>query len=67
MSSITSWLLLGQCLFSPVFSAASKIPAQAQAIDQRIFNVLNITLPPAEFNATSVGDPQVCVAALHHS
>ncbi|KAJ5224288.1 uncharacterized protein N7469_007791 [Penicillium citrinum] len=57
MSSITSWLLLGQCLFSPVFSAASKIPTQAQAIDQRIFNVLNTTLPPAEFNATSTFVP----------
>lgn len=60
---LTACLLLG-----PAFSVASKIPAQAQAIDQRNFNVLNNTLPPAEFNASSVRDftklPPSCIASL---
>lgn len=52
-------LLLGHCaLFAPVSSAGTKgLPPQAQFIDQRTFNVLNSTLPPAQFNATSVGIP----------
>lgn len=49
--------LLGHCaLFTPVSSAGIEgLPPQAQFIDQRTFNVLNSTLPPAQFNATSVG------------
>lgn len=55
MPSISRWLLLGGCLFaSPALSASGKLPAQAQLIDQRKFNVLNNTRPPAEFNDTNV-------------
>ncbi|KAJ5763521.1 SMP-30/Gluconolaconase/LRE-like region [Penicillium manginii] len=55
MPSISSWLLLGGCLFAgPALSASDKIPAQAQIIDQRRFNVLNNTRPPTEFNDTTV-------------
>jgi gluconolactonase len=45
--------LLGPSLTSQV--EGSSLPAQAQVIDQRIFNVLNATQPPAEFNADNVG------------
>lgn len=46
--------LLGQ-LFVPAVTCSS-VPTQAQVIDQRIFNVLNTTHPPTEFNAKSVRD-----------
>ncbi|OJJ65079.1 hypothetical protein ASPSYDRAFT_39878 [Aspergillus sydowii CBS 593.65] len=51
--------LLGHCaLFTPVSSAGIEgLPPQAQFIDQRTFNVLNSTLPPAQFNATSTFIP----------
>lgn len=48
---------LSACCFLLATAAAAKLPAQAQLIDQRTFNVLNTTLPPAEFNATSVSGP----------
>lgn len=36
-------------------SAAERpLPANAQVIDQRVFNVLEVVPPPAEFNATTV-------------
>ncbi|KAJ5403644.1 SMP-30/Gluconolaconase/LRE-like region [Penicillium cosmopolitanum] len=58
MPSISRWLLLGGCLFaSPALSASGKLPAQAQLIDQRKFNVLNNTRPPAEFNDTNIFVP----------
>ncbi|CAI7609165.1 unnamed protein product [Penicillium glandicola] len=47
LSSLATLLLLGSFL-APVSS--SKIPAQAQVIDQKSFNVLETTLPPTEFN-----------------
>jgi hypothetical protein len=34
-----------------------EIPAQAQFIDQKAFNVLPSVLPPSEFNGTSVSKP----------
>lgn len=46
--------LLGPSLLSRV--EGSKLPAQAQVINQRAFNVLNTTQPPAEFNADNVRD-----------
>ncbi|KAJ5774868.1 SMP-30/Gluconolaconase/LRE-like region [Penicillium paradoxum] len=50
MSSLATLLLLGSFL-SPVTS--SKLPAQAQLIDQKAFNVLETTQPPTEFSAKS--------------
>ncbi|KUM55827.1 hypothetical protein ACN42_g11409 [Penicillium freii] len=54
LSSLATLLLLGSFL-APVSS--SKIPAQAQVIDQKSFNVLATTQPPAEFNAKSLFVP----------
>ncbi|CRL24995.1 Six-bladed beta-propeller, TolB-like [Penicillium camemberti] len=54
LSSLATLLLLGSFL-APVSS--SKIPAQAQVIDQKAFNVLATTQPPAEFNAKSLFVP----------
>lgn len=48
----------GFLLFS--LGSSAQLPTQAQLIDQRTFNVLNTTLPPAEFNATSV-------STFHHA
>ncbi|KAJ5131135.1 SMP-30/Gluconolaconase/LRE-like region [Penicillium bovifimosum] len=48
ISSLATLLLLGSYL-AP--ASASKLPAQAQFIDQKAFNVLNTTQPPTEFNA----------------
>ncbi|OQE23380.1 hypothetical protein PENFLA_c011G10448 [Penicillium flavigenum] len=50
LSSVATLLLLGSFL-APVSS--SEIPPQAQLIDQRAFNVLPATQPPAAFNAKS--------------
>jgi gluconolactonase len=46
--------LLGPSLSSRV--EESSLPAQAQVINQRSFNVLNTTQPPAVFNAESVSN-----------
>ncbi|KAJ5377541.1 uncharacterized protein N7496_004950 [Penicillium cataractarum] len=47
--------LLGPSLLSRV--EGSELPAQAQVINQRAFNVLNTTQPPAEFNADNIFVP----------
>ncbi|KAJ5860288.1 SMP-30/Gluconolaconase/LRE-like region [Penicillium soppii] len=47
--------VISQSFVSPVIS--TNVPDQAQIIDQRVFNVLNNTRPPAEFNATNVFVP----------
>lgn len=49
---VAALAVLGPSLLSQV--EGSKLPAQAQVIDQRAFNVLNKTRPPAEFNADNV-------------
>ncbi|KAJ5514964.1 SMP-30/Gluconolaconase/LRE-like region [Penicillium fimorum] len=54
LSSLATLLLLGSFL-APVSS--SNIPAQAQLIDQKAFNVLDSTRPPSEFNAKSLFVP----------
>ncbi|KAJ5468767.1 SMP-30/Gluconolaconase/LRE-like region [Penicillium sp. IBT 31633x] len=54
MSSLTTLFLLGS-LLSPVSS--SNLPAQAQIIDQKAFNVLDTTRPPTEFNAKTLFVP----------
>ncbi|KAL4890526.1 hypothetical protein BDV59DRAFT_209668 [Aspergillus ambiguus] len=55
-AQLTTWLLLGNAvLFDPV--ASTELPAQAQIIDQRDFNVLASPPPPSEFNATNVFIP----------
>ncbi|EKV08593.1 Six-bladed beta-propeller, TolB-like [Penicillium digitatum] len=54
LSSLSTLLLLGSFL-APVSS--TEIPAKAQLIDQRIFNVLNSTQPAAEFNAKTLFVP----------
>lgn len=59
-SSLATLLLLGSFLV-PV--SASKIPAQAQLIDQKAFNVLDTTQPPTEFNAKSVRDSSIAVSS----
>jgi gluconolactonase len=51
---VAALALLGPSLWSRV--EGSSLPAQAQAINQRSFNVLNTTQPPAVFNAESVSD-----------
>ncbi|CAG8098470.1 unnamed protein product [Penicillium olsonii] len=48
-------LALCQSFLTPAI--AGSLPEQAQVIDQRIFNVLNGTRPPTEFNATSLFVP----------
>jgi gluconolactonase len=60
LSSVATLLLLGSFL-APVSS--SEIPPQAQLIDQRAFNVLPATQPPAEFNAKSVCDSSFAVSS----
>lgn len=53
---VTTEFLLGQIsFFGPGTNV--ELPAQAQIINQRDFNVLNHTRPPAEFNASSVFVP----------
>ncbi|KAJ6104727.1 hypothetical protein N7523_011047 [Penicillium sp. IBT 18751x] len=42
--------------FVPLVESSS-LPAQAQVIDQRAFNVLNVTQPPIDFNAKSLFIP----------
>lgn len=37
-------------------AATPPVPSSAQVIDQRRFNVLDQVLPPAQVNATTVGD-----------
>lgn len=49
---VVALAILGSSLTSQV--EGSNLPAQAQVIDQRTFNVLNVTYPPAEFNADNV-------------
>jgi gluconolactonase len=51
---VAALALLGSSLSSRV--EGSSLPAQAQVINQRSFNVLNTTQPPAIFNAESVSD-----------
>lgn len=52
----TTEFLMGQIsLFGPGTNV--ELPAQAQVINQRDFNVLGHTLPPAEFNATGLFVP----------
>ena len=53
----TSVLVAALALLGPSGAQASKLPAQAQVINQKAFNVLNNTQPPAVFNADNVGDP----------
>jgi gluconolactonase len=50
--ALVALAFLGQSLVPTV--KASNVPAQAQVIDQRAFNVLDTTQPPTEFNAKSV-------------
>lgn len=52
---VAALALLGPSLSSRV--EGSSLPAQAQVINQRSFNVLNTTQPPAVFNAESVSHP----------
>lgn len=54
---VAALALLGPSLLSRVESTS--LPAQAQVIDQKSFNVLNTTQPPSEFNADNVRD-QTC-------
>ena len=49
---VVALAILGPSLTSQV--EGSSLPAQAQVIDQRSFNVLNTTQPPAKFNADNV-------------
>lgn len=49
---VVALAILGSSLTSQV--EGSSLPAQAQVIDQRTFNVLNVTQPPAKFNADNV-------------
>ncbi|KAJ5217099.1 hypothetical protein N7468_010107 [Penicillium chermesinum] len=48
---------LSTCFLLLASVSSAKLPAQAQFIDQRVFNVLNTTLPPSQFNATNVFIP----------
>lgn len=60
--SIMAISVLSLAVFGPLYlaskaraSAAERpLPANAQIIDQRVFNVLEVVPPPAEFNATTV-------------
>ncbi|KAF3390628.1 hypothetical protein F1880_009114 [Penicillium rolfsii] len=52
---VAALALLGPSLSSQV--GGSSLPAQAQVINQRSFNVLNTTQPPAVFNAQSLFVP----------
>lgn len=51
---VAALALLGPSLSSRV--EGSSLPAQAQVINQKSFNVLNTTQPPAVFNAESVSN-----------
>ncbi|KAJ5145339.1 hypothetical protein N7448_002731 [Penicillium atrosanguineum] len=53
--ALATLVALGQSIVPPV--EGSSLPAQAQVIDQRAFNVLNVTQPPIEFNAKSLFVP----------
>ncbi|KAJ6041050.1 hypothetical protein N7499_001228 [Penicillium canescens] len=53
--ALVALAFLGQSLVPTV--KASNVPAQAQVIDQRAFNVLDTTQPPTEFNAKSIFVP----------
>jgi gluconolactonase len=50
--ALVALAFLGQSLVPA--AKASNVPAQAQVIDQRAFNVLETTQPPVQFNAKSV-------------
>ncbi|CAG8932842.1 unnamed protein product [Penicillium salamii] len=54
-TSLPTVLALCQSLLTPVI--AGSLPEQAQLIDQRVFNVLDSTRPPTEFNSTSLFVP----------
>lgn len=45
-------------------AAERPLPAKAQVIDQRTFNVLEVVPPPAEFNATSVSSRNIIDARV---
>ncbi|KAL4998211.1 hypothetical protein BDV10DRAFT_201378 [Aspergillus recurvatus] len=59
MLSLVTCFLLGLS----VSAESAKLPPRAQFINQRSFNVLNATLPPPEFNATSLFIPPGTTAA----
>lgn len=50
--SLTALLVL--CQWFVALVKCAQIAEQVQMIDQRVFNVLNATRPPMEFNATTV-------------